>query len=73
MARITTVSRVKWKAVFNKRVLLIHDEGGSVKATDTNTNRPVEGAELASVKNLLNWHRRSQRDTSELPTLWTVN
>lgn len=73
MAKIATVGRDKWKAVFNNRSIIIHEDGKDIKAADTGTGEIIEGPELSSIKNFLIWHRKSRRDTSELPVVRTVN
>ena len=73
MAKIATVGREKWRAQFNRRILNITSDSSGIKAVDGSTGEIIEGSELTSIKNFLNWHIKSRRDTSELPTLWTVN
>lgn len=72
MAKIATTSRNTYKAIFNRRSIQIDNEGKDIKVVDTSTGEIIEGAEQRSVRNLLEWHIKSKRDTSELPALWTV-
>lgn len=73
MAKIATTGRNKYKAIFNRRTILITQENKEIKVIDTNTGEIIEGAEHRSVRNLLEWHVKSKRDASEVATLWTVN
>ena len=65
---ITTTGRNQYRATFNRRH--IHIFNG--KAIDLSTGEIIEGNELHSIKNLVQWHVKSRRDSNELPTLWTV-
>lgn len=71
MAKIITISKNKYGATFNKRNLNI-DTSAELKAIDTTTGEIIEGAELRSIKRLVEWHVKSKKQTNELPTLWTV-
>lgn len=61
-----------WKATFNKRHLQITQDK-EIKAVDIATGELVQGDELRSIMNLLRWHIESKRESSELPTIATVN
>lgn len=71
MATITLVGKDKYRATFNRRSLSI-DVSAGIKATDTATGEVIEGTELRSIHNFVEWHIKSKRDSSELPTLWTT-
>lgn len=73
MAKIATVGRNKYKAIFNRRTILITQDDKEIKVADTNTGEIIEGSEQRSVRNLLEWHVKSKREVSEVTTLWTVN
>lgn len=69
--QITTIGKNKYRATFNRRNLTITNDS-ALSAVDTSTGEIIEGNELHSIKNLLQWHIKSKRDNNELPTLWTV-
>lgn len=69
--QIQTVGKNKFSAVFNKRNLDI-DTSADLKAVDTTTGEIIEGAELRSIRNLVEWHIKSKKDSNSLPTLWTT-
>lgn len=69
--QIITVGKDKFNAVFNKRSLSITNDG-QIKAVDTATGEVIDGAELRSVRRLVEWHISSKRDSNHLPALWTV-
>lgn len=71
MASITNTGRNKWQATFNHRSLLITKDN-EFSAVDTATSEVIDGAELRSVRGLLDWHIESKRSHSELVTLWTT-
>lgn len=68
---ITTIGKNKYRATFNRRHLTITNDK-SVTAVDTSTGEIIDGAELRSIRNLVEWHVKGKRDNNELPTLWTV-
>ncbi len=72
MATIRTVLQNKYSATFNKRSLQISHDERTVKAVDITTGELVEGPELRSIRSLLEWHIKSKRESSELPTIATV-
>lgn len=69
--QINTVGKDKFNAVFNKRSLIITNDG-QIKAVDTATGEIIDGPELRSVRRLVEWHVKSKRDSNGLPTLWTT-
>lgn len=69
--QIQTTGKNKFSAVFNKRNLDI-DTSADLKAVDTTTGEIIEGAELRSIRNLVEWHIKSKKDSNSLPTLWTT-
>ena len=72
MAKIETVGRDRYRAQFNQRMLTISSDKDGIRAVGSATGEVITGAELTSVKNLLTWHVKSKRGTSEVPALWTV-
>jgi hypothetical protein len=68
---ITTTGRNKYRATFNRRHIAITNDS-ALSAVDTSTGEIIEGNELHSIKNLVQWHIKSKLDNNELPTLWTV-
>lgn len=68
---ITTIGKNKYRATFNHRHLTITNDK-AVTAVDTSTGEILHGDELRSIRNLVEWHTKSKRDSNELPTLWTV-
>lgn len=70
--RIVTVDKSRYAATFNGRNLVITGDR-ALKAVDTETGEILDGAELRSIKRLVDWHLKSQRQTNELNTYWTIN
>lgn len=69
---ITNVRQGCWRVSFNNRVMEVRRLQEGVYARDLDTDEVIDGDELRSIKNFLDWHVKSQRSISEVARLWTT-
>ena len=76
MAIITTINNTTWTAEFNRSQWRIVNDGNktTIHAMLDGKMRPITArtGETVGLLNLLAWHKASERQVSELPTLYAA-